>query len=1418
MLASFHPVVHDWFVQKFGTPTEPQELGWPSIIRRENTLISAPTGSGKTFAAFLASIDQLVRKAIAGTLHDQIEVVYVSPLRALSNDIQKNLEEPLREILHLAWTRGTLMQEIRAALRTGDTKTRDRQAMLRRPPHILVTTPESLFILLTAEKSRAILKNVQTVIVDEIHAVADDKRGAHLSLSLERLEALSEQTPTRIGLSATQKPIEEIARFLTGAGRPDPVIVNVGHTRTLDLGVEVPNSELGPIASHELWDEIHERIADLVAQHRSTLVFVNTRKLAERTTHRLAKKLGEECVAAHHGSLSRKLRLSAERKLKNGELKVLVATASLELGIDIGTVDLVCQIGSPRSIAVALQRAGRSGHWRGAIPKSRFFPTTRDQLLECAALVYAIRTGDLDRLEIPELSLDILTQQIVAICSSGQWNESELFETVRRAYPYRNLTSEQFESILQMLSDGIASSRGRYGAYLHRDRVQGVVQGRRGARLAAITSGGAIPETGLYTVVAEPEGNVIGTLDEDFAVESNQGDIILLGNTSWMIRRVESFAARVLVQDAHGAPPTVPFWRGEAPGRTQELSAHVARIRQFVHEAIPFSAGVEATDVMSVSAGGDARSTIRKRDPAEVIQQLRNDCGLDQAGAEQIVEYVLQGRSILGAVPTQKVVIAERFFDEGGGMQLVIHAPFGARINRAWGLALRKRFCRSFNLELQASATDDGVNISLTEQHSFPLADVFHFLHTNTVEHVLAQAAFASPIFDTRWRWDAMRSLALQRFRNGKKIPLQILRMRSEDLLAAVFPDAAACQDNRAGEIEFPDHPLITETMKDVLQEAMDLKGLKEIIAAIYSGEIQCVAVDTTIPSPFCHEILNANPYAYLDDAPLEERRARAVTLRRVLPSSVVEQMGMLDPGAIQTVVEQAWPDVRNAEELHDLLQTVIALPSVRFADEWIPYMDELLKRGSGGSVNVSGETFWCAAEKLRVVEAAYPSAQWTVRPASLNLPDISGEESVFEIIRGWMAFCGPVTAQHLVEFLKLQLEDVTAALLRLEVSGAILRGQFKPDARASSIQHPPSGIRHLASGIELEWCHRRLLERIHRLTLGALRKRIEPVTAAEFVRWLFRWQHVAPGTQLRGERGLLEVIRQLQGFELPARAWETEIFAKRIRDYNPAMLDKLCWTGNVGWGRFSSPSGSLLRTIPNAAAPVTFFVREDCQWLVSHSDFKPEPDGVNSETALVFSALQQKGASFLSDLIRYTKLRKNEVEAALWELVTLGVVTADGFDSMRSLLDRKGGRLARGQAGRWSILQFEESDEAEKRIEETCRLLLNRYGVVFRDVLQRETLIPRWRDLLHAFRRMEDRGEVRGGRFVSGFVGEQFAVPLAVDSLRAVRKTEPSGEVVIVSAADPLNLVGIVTPGDRITSTSLTSIPCRDGVYEPSL
>lgn len=1421
-LSGFHPLIAEWFRSQVGEPTDVQQQAWPAIQSGTDALIAAPTGSGKTLAAFLSCIDGLFRQALARELADHTHVLYVSPLKALSNDVQKNLRKPLTDIGEMALQAGLLMPELRVLVRTGDTPMADRQQMLKRPPHILVTTPESLFILLTAEKSRRLLQTIRTVIVDEIHALAPNKRGAHLALSLERLDALTFVKPQRIGLSATQRPIELVAEFLVGNRSAPAVdrhasivsdsvlsappsalapctIIDIGHRRALDLAVEVPKDELNAIATNAIWTDVYDRVAKLVRQHRSTLVFVNTRRLAERVSHHLEDRLrdlGAEAVAAHHGSLSRQIRLQAEERLKTGKARVVIATASLELGIDVGTVDLVCQIGSPRSIATCLQRIGRAGHWINAIPKGRLFAMTRDELLECAALVRAIRGGLLDRIDVPVAPLDILAQQIVAATASQSWSEDELFSLCRRAYPYRNLAKSKFDHVVRILTDGIATHRGRGQAYLFHDRIHHRLKGRRGARLAAITSGGAIPDTASYAVVAEPDGTIVGSVDEDFAVESLAGDIMLLGNTSWRIKGVE--AGKVRVEDAQGAPPNIPFWRGEAPSRTAELSAEVAALRLEIAQRLASSQQADCCQPAAIS-------------------WLKVECGLDHRGAEQTIEYVLAGTAILGTVPTQDTIVAERFFDESGGMQLVIHAPFGGRINRAWGLALRKRFCVTFDFELQAAATDNGIVISLGERHSFPLDSVFSYVHSRSVREVLIQAVLQAPMFMTRWRWNVSRALLLLRFVHGKKVPPQIQRMKAEDLMAAVFPDALACQDNMVGERtrQIPDHPLVNETVRDCLTEGMDLEGLTHILTRIEQGSIRCVAVDTPTPSPFSHEILNANPYAFLDDAPLEERRARAVEMRRTLPPGVAGQVGALDPLAIEEVTRESWPVVRDPDELHDALLTLLWLPesSTRL---WARYFPALIESGRAIQLTVAGEHAtvrgWVATENRESVERALTK----------------GDEPVIDtMVLGWMESIGPTTIAELADRLHLSAGQIGQAMIRLEASGQILRGSFRLNSALSPQSSAPAP----------EWCHRRLLARIHRLTIGTLRKEVEPVTAAEFMKFLLHWQHAAPGSRLHGEAGLLEVIRQLAGFEAAASTWEPQLLRLRLAKYAPELLDRLCLSGAVSWGRLSLHPGlaepaddaRAHRILPTSVAPISLFQREHSEWLLEV--FRQTPEGTMAAPLTGLSVIAQslrrilieRGACFFTDLVRATQLLATEVEGGLWELITAGFVTADGFDNLRALIDphrrRAEGRerlhRPRHATGRWSLLSCAERSQLStiNANEQTARQLLHRYGVVFRDVLARESLVPSWRDLLVQYRRMEMTGEVRGGRFVSGFAGEQFALPEAVESLRAMRKGGggPAQEIK-VSACDPLNLAGIILPGPRVPALRTNFLVLKDG------
>ena len=1398
-LAGFHPVIARWFAERLGEPTPVQERGWAAIRRGDDTLIAAPTGSGKTLAAFLIALDQLLRDSLEGELPDQVRVVYVSPLKALSADIHKNLAEPRREIRRLAEEMGLGQPHLTAAVRSGDTSAAERLAMLKTPPHILVTTPESLYLLLTAERSRAMLRTARVVIVDEIHAVLETRRGAPLALSLERLDHVAGRRLQRVGLSATQKPIEEVAGWLAGEteGRKDgktegcqnapmqeapptsvnfpsfrPSVVDEGHRRALDIALDLPGSPLQAVMSGEVWEEVYDRLARLIQEHKTTLVFVNTRRLAERAARHLADRLGEAAVTAHHGSLSRELRLDAEERLKGGTLRALVATASLELGIDIGHVDLVCQLGSPRRIATFLQRVGRSGHTVRGLPKGRLFPLTRDELVECAALCRAVAGGELDRVRISERPLDVLAQQIVAETAAEPWSLDALFDLVRRARPYRDLDRERFDGVVRMLAEGFTTRRGRRGALVHLDAVNGRLRGRRGARLAALTSGGAIPDNADYRVILEPEGTFVGTVNEDFAVESSAGDIFQLGNTSWRMLRIERGTVRV--EDARGQPPNVPFWLGEAPARSDELSAEVSTLRRALGE--------------------------RLDDQEGAIAWLKSE-GIPGVAAAQMVEYLGEARRLLGVLPTQDTVIAERFFDESGGMQLILHAPFGRRVNRAWGLALRKRFCRQFNFELQAAATEDAVLLSLGPQHSFPLETVFKFLRADSAREILVQALLDSPIFATRWRWNANISLAVPRFRSGKKVAPQIQRMEADDLLAAAFPDAAACLENIPGDREIPDHPLVDQVIDDCLTEAMDLEGLLRVLRRIEHGEIRCVARDLPEPSPLAAEILNAKPYAFLDDAPLEERRTQAVYARRAFEPGTADDLGALDADAIARVRDEAWPEVENPDELHDALLvsgflTFAEGRAGRNGRSWLGEFDELVRDRRAAPVG----GLWIAAERLPLAQA---------------LP--SDGDAVRELIRGRLEITGPVTAHALAASLGVSPPLAEAALAALEAEGVVLRGRFSPGST------------------ELEWCERRLLARIHRYTLNRLRAEIEPVSSADFMRFLFAWQRVEPGERSAGLEGLAAVIEQLDGFEVPAGAWETEVLGARCLEYDPALLDMLSLTGRAGWGRFSAPAagngnGAPHGNRPIRSTPMALFLREHAG-LWRKLAPGPTEERPSSAAQAVHDALARLGASFFPEIVTGAGLLPTQVEQALAELAAAGLVTSDSFAGLRALLipsakrkpPRGGVRKQKTApfgieaAGRWARLSGQGAGGREQggepaAIEAWARVLLARYGVVFHRLLAREALTVPWRELLLVYRRLEARGEIRGGRFVAGVTGEQFALPDAVARLRAVRRAPVTGRLVAISAADPLNLLGIVTPGERVPAIASNRIVFEDG------
>jgi len=1435
-LSSFHPIVARWFSEALGTPTAAQARGWKAIRDGRHTLIAAPTGSGKTLAAFLTALDDLVTEGLSAPLADEVRVVYVSPLKALSADIHKNLAQPRAGIRRLAEELGLDPPKITAAVRTGDTPSSERAAMLRTPPHILVTTPESLYLLLTADKSRAMLQTVRTVIVDEIHAVIGTRRGAHLALSLERLEAVASSPLLRIGLSATQKPIEEVARFLVGnpqsAIRTDAcAVVDEGHRRTMDLDIEMPGSALDAVLAHEVWEEYFARLTALIERHRTTLIFVNTRRLAERVARHLSERLGEEAVTAHHGSLSKEKRLDAETRLKSGQLRALVATASLELGIDIGSVDLVCQIGSPHRIATLLQRVGRSGHTITGTPKGRVFPMSRDDLVECAALLRAVRRGELDRIVQHDAPLDVLAQQIVAETACRDYGEDELFALCKRAWPYRDLERAAFDSVIAMTSEGFATRRGRRSALVHRDEVNTRVRGRRGARMVAIASGGAIPEVADYRVILDPGDTFIGTLNEDFAIESSAGDVFQLGNASWRVLQVGTGVVRVA--DARGAPPTIPFWLGEAPARSDELSRGVSDLRADIEVRLK----ADTTDDEAVAVGLKADTTPNEAVVSSFSRTITDwliaDAGIPASAAEQIIAYFSAGHAALGVLPTQETIVLERFFDESGGMQLVLHAPFGSRVNKAWSLALRKRFCRQFNFELQAAATEDALLLSLGPQHSFPLADVFRYLHPATAKDVLIQAFLDAPVFQTRWRWNTTVALAVPRNRNGRKVAPQLQRMLADDLMAAVFPDAAACLENIPGDREIPNHPLVVQTVRDCLQEAMDFEALADILTRIHAGEIRCVARDTVEPSPLSHEILNARPYSFMDDAPLEERRTQAVQTRRATDPSSADDVGRLDAAAIDRVRDEAKPDPRDADELHDALLSVGFLTEADARALPAELFDQLRSARRATTFQVPNSAFQIqvAAERLPELRAVHPQSQ--CQPAIEPPPSRAArvwtrDEALIELLRGRLSIVGPTTARALAESLAVDEAGVDAALLALESEGLVLRGVFGGSAAAESDRQFGSdpSLPDRLSPQRLEWCDRRLLARIHRYTLNRLRAEIEPVSPADLTRFLFAWQHVHPSSRLTGVDGLRAVVESLDGFELAAEAWERTVLPARVEGYEPSMLDTLCLTGEVGWARLSDGKGDVTQMV--GATPVALFLREHAPvWAALKAGGDPgtvpesNPGTVpQSDSGSVLAVLRSRGASFIHELTSASGMDDACVRTALAELVSAGLVSSDGFGGLRALLRAAGARVSvpSGRphvAGRWSMLASADGGAPahDAAVEAQARVLLRRYGVVFRRLLAREANVAPWRELTRVYRRLEARGEVRGGRFVSGMSGEQFALADAVDRLREVRRTPPDGRCLVVSGADPLNLAGIVTAGDRVRAVAATRVLYRDGV-----
>ncbi|CAI8709546.1 ATP-dependent helicase Lhr and Lhr-like helicase [Pseudomonas sp. IT-P171] len=1396
-LTGFHPAVSAWFSSTFPTATAAQARAWPLIRQHRSTLIAAPTGSGKTLTAFLAVIDDLVHRAqeTAGGLPDETLVVYVSPLKALSNDIQINLQNPLTGIREQLRVMGLPELQITTAVRTGDTPQKDRSAMRKTAPHILVTTPESLYVLLGSDSGRQMLGTTRTVIVDEIHAIAASKRGSHLALSLERLQALCATPLMRIGLSATQKPIEAVSRFLVGRDR-ECAIIDIGHARPRDLGIEVPPVPLSAVMANDVWELVYDRLAVLAREHRTTLIFVNTRRLAERLSRHLSERLGKEAVAAHHGSLAKEFRLDAEQRLKRGDLQVLIATASLELGIDIGDVDLVCQISSPRSIAGFLQRVGRSGHQVGGTPKGRLFATTRDDLIECTALLDCVRRGELDTLNIPQAPLDVLAQQIIAEVSCQEWPEQALLEMFRKASPYAGLDEKHYQALLQMLAEGYNGRQGIRSAFLHRDAVTRTLRGRRGSKLTAVTSGGTIPDNADYSVLLEPQGLNIGSVNEDFAVESIAGDIFQLGNTSYRILRVDT--GKVRVEDAHGQPPTIPFWLGEAPGRSAELSFAVARLQAQL-------------DALLGATPGNLQ-------PA--LDWLTDTLGLNLASAGQLVDYLARARLTLGALPSQDTLLMERFFDESGGTQLIIHTPFGSRINRAWGLALRKRFCRTFNFELQAAASEDAIVLSLSTSHSFELDEVWRYLHSNSAEHLLIQAVLDAPLFGVRWRWNAGVALALPRYTGGRKVAPQIQRMKSEDLIASVFPDQIACVENLAGEREVPDHPLVEQTLDDCLHEAMDCEGWLALLRRMENGDVRLISRDLPAPSPLAAEILSARPYTFLDDAPLEERRTQAVLNRRWTDPQSTDDLGALDAEAIQAVRDEAWPTPTGLDEMHEALMSLACISDAEAQanPQWPEWLNALADSGRASRLQVDAErSLWLAVERLTCLRAMYPQARQSFPPLEA-LPGFDEawepDDALLEVIRARLSAFGPLPLSAIAEPLGFPPIHITQALAQLEREGYVLRGRFTPGTDQE------------------EWCERHLLARIHRYTVKRLRREIEPVALQDFMRFLFDWQHLSAATQGQGSTVLPAIVSQFEGYPAAASAWDSDILPARIKDYSPSWLDDLCRSGKLVWTRLTASSKSTSTAL--RSTPIVLLPRSQVGLWSSLTEQTPVSE-LSPKTQKVHQALSQHGALFFDELIHEAHLLRSELEIALQELVGAGLVNADSFAGLRALITPASKRQARSSrrgrgafiggmddAGRWALLRRgppaptvdNKHPTPSDTLEHIALTLLRRYGVVFWRLLEREAdWLPSWRELLRTFHRLEARGEIRGGRFVNGLAGEQFALPEAIPLLREVRRRAHDGSLIAVCGVDPLNLAGTLLPGAKVPALASNRLVYRDGL-----
>jgi ATP-dependent Lhr-like helicase len=1461
-LAPFHPVVRDWFRETLGEPSEPQRRGWPAIAGGEHALILAPTGTGKTLAAFLWELNALITQGLEGPLGNAIHLLYISPLKALNNDVQRNLDRPLTQLGERFERAGYLFPEIRVAVRTGDTPPSARARMLRKTPHILITTPESLHIMLTSVRGRGMFSALRAVIVDEIHAVAGSKRGAHLALTLERLEELCEHPPQRIGLSATQKPLEEIARFLGGVSSfevrgssgsgsletrnsnlatPGPAfrpvtIIDCGLVKAMETRVVSPVEDLGHVGG-TVWTSVAPLVLRYVRQSRTTLVFVNNRAQAERVAARVNALAGSEIALPYHGSLSRERRHGLENALKAGALRALVTTSSLELGIDIGSVDLVLQLQSPKRVANGLQRVGRAGHSLAAVSRGVFVPTFRDDALEILAIVGGMGEGDVEPTRVVQNALDVLAQVIVAaIAVDDDWTSAKLFDTVRRAYPYHSLTRTAFDEVLAMLSGRYPSDvAAELEARVTWDRIRDRLTASRGSRIVAVTSGGTIPDRGLYTVTL-PDRTRLGELDEEFVHESRVGDVFQLGSSTWRISSIEH--DRVIVTPAPGAPARMPFWHGEFMARSAHLSPRVGTLRR---------------DLAAAATLDDVRAIAERY-------------GSDERTVAALVEYAHQQRTSTQAVPDDRTLVVEHFRDETGSVRIVLHAPFGGRVTAPWGMALAQR-AREWlaargtrpaarpTFEVQVQTTDDGIMLRLPDLAGPPPLDILRGLSYAEAERRVLDEVGSSSLFGARFRMNAARALLLPRGNPRRRMPLWLQRLKSLDLLQAVR--------------EFPSFPILVETYRDVLQDAFDMPALADVLRGLEEGRISMRSAATEVPSPFAASLQFGfvMDWMYADDAPRAEQRAALLSLDRALLDELMGAEGADEETlrALETLLARRRGTApgrraRDADELAVLLDRAGDLTPAELGERVATEDEgrrgepivELLDAGRAIAIDVgtTGEDAATVSERRVILTETYPryaaalgadaitrvyaGAGLEPRPAHIVVPEeyripvLAPDAARRELMARFLALSGPVSVDDVRRRYAFDAGWVARRLDEWARSGKLVRGHF-------------GGNRAV-----VRYCSRRLLEEARRRELAEARRQVRPIERHAFAYFLQRWQHVDPATRLEGAEGTVAAVRQLYGAVRPAEAWERDYFPARVRGHDPDALSRLCATGEMVWvgaGRLDETTG-----VP-ALASLRFVRRGVARaWL-------PEADDMPlGETAVrVRDALAQYGASFFADLQAATGLGTYALRDALRELVAAGLGTNDTVDALHDVVRWRPVAAARGQApdptrwlpadfvprrpvvqrrpnlrrlprwkrpdkeggertwsGRWSLARTPGTlgPEADVDVlaEEIARQWLDRYGVVARDWWRREHPAVAWRDIYHVLKRLEFRGEVRRGYFVRGLAGAQFARPDAVEELRAAAAASesPDAPIVVIAASDPANPYNL-PPAPGVQTESLT-------------